>query len=47
MKGIRTEHGGGKTSGAKAGFWGVRFDAKKCSRKARRENGKREARQGE
>lgn len=31
-----TEHGGGKTSSAKSGYWGYRRDAKKDSCKARR-----------
>lgn len=38
---IRTEHGGHKGSGRKSGFWGVRYEAKLCSRKARRLNGKK------
>jgi len=36
---IKTEHAGAKNGG---GYWGPRIDAKKRSRKARRQNDKRE-----
>jgi hypothetical protein len=42
-KGFKTEHSGAKNGGG--AFWGYRSDAKKLSNKARRANGKREARE--
>jgi hypothetical protein len=39
-KATKTEHSGAKNSTASAGYWGYRSDAKKESRKLRRNNGK-------
>jgi len=36
----KTEHAGAKDSGRKGAYWGLRVDAKRESRKARRSNDK-------
>lgn len=41
---IKIEHAGAKGSSRSSGFWGKRADAKRVSKKLRREDGKREGR---